>query len=61
MKNGYREVKLERGKAPDCPMCGQPTKFSYFGGRCEVKCPSCGVMGDLPSPYSEIARLKVKR
>jgi len=61
MKKGYKEVKLERGKAPDCPSCGQKTHFSYFGGRCDIVCPSCGVMGDLPSPYSVVAHLKMKR
>jgi hypothetical protein len=61
MKKMVKEVKLEHGKAPECPQCGQQARFSYFGGRCDIVCPSHGVIGDLPSPYSDTARLNIKR
>jgi hypothetical protein len=61
MKHKIKEVKLQNGKAPDCPICGYKTHFSYFGGRCDIVCPTHGVVGDLPTPYSDVARLKVRK
>jgi hypothetical protein len=61
MKTRMKEVKLQHGKAPNCPRCGDRTHFSYYGGRCDIVCPSCGVVGELPSPYSDVARLKVRK
>lgn len=53
-------VKLHKGQSPKCPRCGDYTKFKYFGGSCEIFCPSCGKVGELKSPYSEVATLYPK-